>query len=141
MPKFYIIKYAVIGLLYGLVAICAALCIAFCWVRAPWQTTSMLWIVGVIIAVASDKDEEPKKTHQVFTPAEYALPQRTYNMEKDLCRCACPSGICEHAWGPESAVAGINVDGKLVNETTQLCSRCGLFRFDHDNFIVPGRKK
>lgn len=67
---------------------------------------------------------------------------RTPDNEKGLCRCDCPDGPCEHVWNRPATVQGIGVDGEItLEEPTLMCTRCGMFRFDHDNFRVPTRDK
>ena len=61
--------------------------------------------------------------------------------EKGLCRCGCPEGACEHAWTRPATVVGIDADGRQHGpEETVMCSKCGMFKWDHDDFLVPYRK-
>ena len=52
---------------------------------------------------------------------------------RPTCKCQCPDGPCEHEWGgwEEYEAPGGGQIG------TQVCSKCGMARIDHDMWVMP----
>lgn len=65
------------------------------------------------------------------------------NRDGGLCECACSSGgACRHDWSQPALMQGVGEDGTVTAETsTSMCTRCGMFKWDHDNFYVTGKQR